>query len=152
MTPLVCTLYTQVQKSGYWALKDAGKELQSDPEIVLQAVQQDGMALQHAGEELKGDRDMVMEAVRKNGCALEFASKVHAKTLPCILRGGVFGGGCGAVVMVKKLLFMIWWRNAIRVALTSPKKKNHTWPRSKNSPTVGLEPTTTRLTALRSAN
>ncbi len=44
-------------------LKDADASLKQDREIVLAAVQQDGMALQYADESFKQDRDFVLATV-----------------------------------------------------------------------------------------
>ena len=53
------------------ALRHASQNLQNDPDVVLAAVQQDGMALQHASRELQhNDRDLVLAAVQQNGDVL----------------------------------------------------------------------------------
>mmetsp|Transcript_32079 Transcript_32079/g.65332 ORF Transcript_32079/g.65332 Transcript_32079/m.65332 type:complete len:1912 (-) Transcript_32079:226-5961(-) len=44
-------------------------------DIVLAAVQEDGLALQHAPDEMKDISRLVLKAVEQNGFALEFASK-----------------------------------------------------------------------------
>ncbi len=55
------------------ALQYASEELQGDRNIVLAAVSQDGLALLFASEELQGDRNIVLAAVNQNGIALEYA-------------------------------------------------------------------------------
>jgi hypothetical protein len=45
-----------------------------NPEVVLPAVQQNGLALQFASYHLRSDESIVMAAVQQNGKALEFAS------------------------------------------------------------------------------
>jgi hypothetical protein len=51
-----------------------GYELQSDREVVLAAVAQNGRALEHASAELQGDREVVLAAVAQDGHALKHAS------------------------------------------------------------------------------
>ena len=47
-----------------------------DKEIVLAAVQQDGIALEYAAEELRADKEVVLAAVIENRyAALSFAAK-----------------------------------------------------------------------------
>jgi len=50
-------------------------EMRKDREVVLAAVEQDGLTLKRAAEELKGDREIVQLAVQDKGGALEFASE-----------------------------------------------------------------------------
>jgi hypothetical protein len=63
-----------IQENGM-ALKFASERLKDDPEIVLKAVQKYGGALEFASERLKDDAEIVLKAVQKYGGALEFASK-----------------------------------------------------------------------------
>ena len=51
------------------------KELQNDKEVVLAAVQQNGLALEFASDKLKADRKVVLAAVQQNGNALKLASQ-----------------------------------------------------------------------------
>jgi hypothetical protein len=46
----------------------------SDKDIVLAVVLEDGLALEHASPELRNDREIVISAVRENGGALQYAS------------------------------------------------------------------------------
>ena len=62
-----------VQQNGD-ALYYASTELQADREIVLAAVQQYGDALKHASAELRADRNFVLAAVQQYGRALSWAS------------------------------------------------------------------------------
>lgn len=45
-----------------------------DKEVVLAAVQQDGMALRYADSEMKKDKEVVLTAVRQDGMALRYAA------------------------------------------------------------------------------
>ena len=56
------------------ALQYATEKLQRDREIVMVAVKQDGEALQYASERLKGIKEIVMAAVKQDGEALEYAT------------------------------------------------------------------------------
>ena len=62
-------------------LQHASKELRSDPEVVLAAVEKDGDALQYASKELQGEKDIVLAAVAQDTIdhgpndALKYASK-----------------------------------------------------------------------------
>jgi len=49
--------------------------LQPERELVLAAVQENGIALQFASGGLRADRQVVLTAVRQNGAALEFAAE-----------------------------------------------------------------------------
>ena len=64
-----------VQQNGL-ALDYASKELRNDPEIVLEAVQKNGEAFKFASEELKKDRAFVLKAVQQDVSALQFASEI----------------------------------------------------------------------------
>jgi len=55
-------------------LRFADFELRRDPNIVMVAVQQNGLALKYANDELHRDRHIVMVAVQQNGLALEYAN------------------------------------------------------------------------------
>jgi hypothetical protein len=58
-----------------WMLRFASAEVQSDYEVVLRAVQQDGDLLQLVDEKLRSDRGLVLEAVRQNGAAIQHADE-----------------------------------------------------------------------------
>ena len=62
-----------VQQDGM-ALHFAHEEVRSDKEVVTKAVEKNGFALQFASETSQGDKEIVMQAVRQNGRALQFAS------------------------------------------------------------------------------
>jgi len=62
-----------VQQDGL-ALEFASAELRDDHEIVLAAVQQNVQALQYASVELYGDREFMLAAVQQDDDALEYAS------------------------------------------------------------------------------
>jgi hypothetical protein len=63
-----------VQHNGL-ALQYASAALRNDPVIVRAAVQRDGPALEYASEDLRNDPEIVRAAVQQNGRALEFASE-----------------------------------------------------------------------------
>ncbi len=63
-----------VQRDGM-TLEFASPKLQADRKIVLAAVQSEGMALKFASPELQADRSIVLAAVQSDGDALEFASE-----------------------------------------------------------------------------
>ena len=63
-----------VQQNGI-ALERAAEPLKADRGIVLAAVQQNGVALRYAAEPLKADRGIVLVAVQQEGTALEYAAK-----------------------------------------------------------------------------
>ena len=52
----------------------ASERLRDDKDVVMAAVQQNGMALYFASERLRDDKDVVMAAVHQIGTALYFAS------------------------------------------------------------------------------
>ena len=66
-------LLAAVQQDGY-ALRHASSELKADREFVLAAVQWNGYALEHASAELQADREVVLAAVQRDGGALRHAS------------------------------------------------------------------------------
>ena len=49
--------------------------MQSDREIVLEAVKSDGEVLECLSKDLRADREIVLEAVKSSAEALEYASK-----------------------------------------------------------------------------
>jgi len=55
--------------------KNASAFLQSDKQVVMAAVKQDGGALEFASKKLKADKQVVMAAVKQNQWALKYASK-----------------------------------------------------------------------------
>ncbi|CAE8611163.1 unnamed protein product [Polarella glacialis] len=57
-------------------LEELPEELRGKEEVVLAALQVDGLALQHASTELQGDRAIVLTALSENGLALSHASAV----------------------------------------------------------------------------
>ena len=67
-------LLDTVQEDGL-ALEFASEELQNDKEVVMEAVREDGCALEFVREELQNDKEVVLEAVRQTGSALEFAGE-----------------------------------------------------------------------------
>ncbi len=64
-----------VEQNGL-ALMYASAVLQCNREVVMRAVEQNGTALRFASAVLRGDREVAMRAVEQNGLALEFASAV----------------------------------------------------------------------------
>merc|ERR1719492_339713 len=48
------------------------EDLRSDRELMLRAVQSDGLALRYASEELREDREVVREAFKHNNMALRY--------------------------------------------------------------------------------
>lgn len=60
-------------KKDAMCLKDAGISVQSDPEIVMVAIANNGLALEFASAELRADRDFISRAVSQNAGALAFA-------------------------------------------------------------------------------
>ena len=59
----------------YKSLKSASKESRNDPDRVMAAVKQNGMALRYASEELRNNREIIMAAVMQNGLALYYLSE-----------------------------------------------------------------------------
>ena len=74
------------------ALRLASSWLQGDREIVLTAVQQDGLALRWASQGMQGDPVIVLTAVQQAGAALEFATLAlrgdATFTLNCVAADG----------------------------------------------------------------
>ena len=50
-------------------------QMKNDATVVMEAVQQNGLALQYASEEMKGNETIVMAAVKQYGFALRHASE-----------------------------------------------------------------------------
>ncbi|MBF8263256.1 MAG: hypothetical protein HW387_921 [Parachlamydiales bacterium] len=77
-----------VQQNGM-ALQYASEALKNNREIVLVAVQQNGRALQYASEALKDNREIVLVAVQQNGAALQYASEAlrHDQTFSLATNG-----------------------------------------------------------------
>lgn len=71
------TLSLLISKFGV-GLKYANEEIRSDRELVLQAVQRDGLNLQHAST-FQNDRALVLAAVQDDGLALQYASPTLRK-------------------------------------------------------------------------
>ena len=63
-----------VQQNGL-ALECASEALRADKEVVLAAVQQDGGALQFASETMCADKEVVVAAVQQDWHVLQFAAK-----------------------------------------------------------------------------
>ncbi len=64
-----------VKQNGY-AFEFASKELRNDKEIVLEAVKHGSCStLEYASERLKDDEDVVLTAIKVNSYALGYASK-----------------------------------------------------------------------------
>ena len=61
------------------------QELSDDKNVVLAAVQQNGLALNFASDELKNDKEIVLMAVKKYGIALQFASTELRKDKEVVL-------------------------------------------------------------------
>jgi thiol-disulfide isomerase/thioredoxin len=59
----------------YDSVRDIGMYEDKSKEVVMAAVQKNGLALQYASDEMKNDKDVVTAAVQQNGLALEFASE-----------------------------------------------------------------------------
>jgi len=55
-------------------LSDAPPEIRADKEVVLSAMQQNGLQLQYASAELRGDREVVLSAIQQHGRYLQYAS------------------------------------------------------------------------------
>lgn len=63
-----------IQKDGL-LIRFASKKLKNDKEIVLEAVKQNGLALKFVSRKLRNNKDIVLDAIEQNGSALKFASK-----------------------------------------------------------------------------
>lgn len=68
-------ILTEAVKQDGHVLIAASKEFQNSPDIVMEAVKQKGFALQYAGLDVRDNKEVVMEAVKQNGLALQFASE-----------------------------------------------------------------------------
>lgn len=55
-------------------MEEKYKYMRKDKEVVLAAVQQDGLALKYASDKLRNDKDIVLAAVQKDPKAIRFAS------------------------------------------------------------------------------
>eukprot|EP00755_Sulcionema_specki_P019613 Sspe_Gene.12118::Locus_4125_Transcript_1_1_Confidence_1.000_Length_945::g.12118::m.12118 len=69
-------VHRAMDTAGVHSLRHASPELKGDKEVVLHAVQLNGLALVHAADHLKADREVVMAAVARNRFALQYASEV----------------------------------------------------------------------------
>ena len=49
--------------------------MKNDKEVVVTAVQQNGLALNYASESMKNDKEVVLTAVQQNGLGLDYASE-----------------------------------------------------------------------------
>ena len=56
-------LKCEVKQNGF-ALKYASEELRKDPDVVLEAMEQDARAVQFASKEFRGDKEIVLEALK----------------------------------------------------------------------------------------
>ncbi|OLP99122.1 hypothetical protein AK812_SmicGene18349 [Symbiodinium microadriaticum] len=63
----------EIEKA-WWKLDLAPDKFSRDREVVMTALNQDGLALRHASEELRNDWYLVAQAVCRDGEALQFAS------------------------------------------------------------------------------
>ena len=68
-------LVLAVVKDDGKALAHASKDLQADREIVLAAVSNNGSSLQYASDDLRADKPVVLAALDNNGEALRYASE-----------------------------------------------------------------------------
>merc|ERR1712048_1154701 len=59
--------------------------LRDDDDLVLEALQQNGVALRFASDRIRDDYDLVMDAVRNNGKALAYASESLRAQGPIVL-------------------------------------------------------------------
>mmetsp|Transcript_12244 Transcript_12244/g.27761 ORF Transcript_12244/g.27761 Transcript_12244/m.27761 type:complete len:463 (-) Transcript_12244:83-1471(-) len=66
--------WAELVREEWWRLDLAPEAVRKDNIIMLDAVEQDGMAMQYASEELRSNRSLVVKAVTKDWHALEFAS------------------------------------------------------------------------------
>jgi hypothetical protein len=76
--------------------EDAMKVFGSDHDLLLAAVQRDGLALRYASDKLKDDKDIVLAAVKNNGLALRFASDCLKDTL-VVARAAVENNGMALI-------------------------------------------------------
>merc|ERR1711862_644465 len=68
------TLVRSARKVSLAFLQHASEELKADKELVLCAVQLNGLALQYASRQLQADQDIVIAAVAENSLAFQFAA------------------------------------------------------------------------------
>ena len=78
-------IFIQVTRYFGYAVFDIHESFRKVREIVLAAVQQDGLALGYADESLKKDREIVVAAVQQNGRALEYADESLKKDRKIVL-------------------------------------------------------------------
>lgn len=75
LTPKEKQNFIDSLKNGKVSLGSLPKLLKNDPDIVLAAVQKNGLALQFASEKLQGDPKIVLEAKKQNIKSLDYASE-----------------------------------------------------------------------------
>jgi hypothetical protein len=63
-----------IEHLGGAVLMHAAFDIQDDRNIVLSAIQKNGLALEYASDDLRADRDLVLRAISRDGRALQFAS------------------------------------------------------------------------------
>ena len=68
-------LVLAVVKDDGYALAHASKDLQADREIVLAAVSNNGSSLQYASDDLRADKSIVLAALAEHGQPLRYASE-----------------------------------------------------------------------------
>lgn len=78
------------------ALRRAPEEVRRDRDLVLAAVQRDGLELEFAAPALQEDRELVLAAVRQNGRALRFAATALRKDHDVVLAAV---NSCGLALM-----------------------------------------------------
>jgi hypothetical protein len=86
-------LLAAVQQNGY-ELRYASAELKADREVVLAAVQQDGHALRYASAELRADRKVVLAAAQQNGDVLYFYASAELWADREVVLAAVRQDGC----------------------------------------------------------
>jgi serine/threonine protein kinase len=83
-------------------LKYASKDLQNDPDIVMEAVKCFGGALEFASKNLQNDKKIVLEAVKNHGGSLLYASK-NLKSQKVIVLEAVKSDGRSLIYASKDL-------------------------------------------------
>lgn len=79
-------------KQNGMALRHADPDLRGDFDIAFAAVQQDGNALQYVGRNLKANRDIVLAAIQRSGCVLQFADPALSRDMEFLMSAVTVNG------------------------------------------------------------
>ena len=108
---IISKIFTSLPFYACWAMEFASERIRNSKDIVLTAVEKNGLALEFVSSKLQSDKEVVIAAVKQNGLALEFANNVFKSDTEVVK--AAIASKDAAMRFVSKDLLNFWYQMTV---------------------------------------